>query len=183
MMIVWWSKTYDDENIWMRLGMNMQCRGINWKVVSQLTCLGKFGSQIMLRRVGWFGKNLKVDFQIFSKSPHPPKHNLGAKFSKARQLRDDFSINTPTLHVHAQSHSDIFIVISFRSSYDHHKNCHILPTLSYSWEGSEKRKGSGIFWTKSEDLVQLPTALLQIETEGEQAAVFFEPSNFKLISN
>ena len=108
----------------------------------------------MLRRVGWF--------QIFLKSPHPPKHNLGAKFSKARQLRDDFSINTPTLHVHAQSHSDIFIVISFRSSYDHHKNCHILPTLSYSWEGSEKRKGSGIFWTKSEDLVQLPTALLQI---------------------
>ena len=45
-------------------------------------------------------------FKFFSKLPQPPKHNLGAKFSKARQLRDDFSINTPTLHVHAQSHSD-----------------------------------------------------------------------------
>ena len=77
--------------------MNMQYRGINRKDVSQLTYFGKFGSQSMLRL---------ADFQIFLKSPHPPKHNLGAKFSKARQLRDDFSINTPTLHVHAQSHSD-----------------------------------------------------------------------------
>ena len=148
-----------------------------WKIWLKL-CFGGWGD---LEKIWKSARRSRADFQIFSKSPHPPKHNLGAKFSKARQLRDDFSINTPTLHVHAQSHSDIFIVISFRSSYDHHKNCHILPTLSYSWEGSEKRKGSGIFWTKSEDLVQLPTALLQIETEGEQAAVFFEPSNFKVI--
>ena len=47
-----------------------------------------------------------ADFQIFSKLPQPLKHTLGAKFSKVRQLRDVFTINTPTLHVHAQSHSD-----------------------------------------------------------------------------
>ena len=34
------------------------------------------------------------------------KHTLEAKFSKVHQLRDVFTINTPTLHVHAQSHSD-----------------------------------------------------------------------------
>ena len=49
---------------------------------------------------------LLTDFQFFSKLPQPPKHTLGAKFSKVRQLRDVFTINTPTLHVHAQSNSD-----------------------------------------------------------------------------
>ena len=43
---------------------------------------------------------------FFSKVPQPPKHTLEAKFSKVRQLRAVFTINTPTLHVHAQSHSD-----------------------------------------------------------------------------
>ena len=73
-----------------------------WKTWLKL-CFGGWGD---LEKIWKSARRSRADFQIFSKSPHPPKHNLGAKFSKARQLRDDFSINTPTLHVHAQSHSD-----------------------------------------------------------------------------
>ena len=61
------------------------------------------------------------------------------------------------------------------------RHCMFMPNLIHILGREREEEGSGIFWTKSEDLVQLPTALLQIETEGEQAAVFFEPSNFKLI--
>ena len=73
-----------------------------WKIWLKL-CFGGWGD---FKKIWKSARRSRADFQIFLKSPHPPKHNLGAKFSKARQLRDDFSINTPTLHVHAQSHSD-----------------------------------------------------------------------------
>ena len=93
--------------------MNMQCRGINCKDGSQLTYFGKFGSKYASEVGVLWKKKLKVGEAkpsrlsiFFSKVPQPPKHTLEAKFSKVRQLRAVFTINTPTLHVHAQSNSD-----------------------------------------------------------------------------
>ena len=78
----------------------------SWRALENLApklCFGGWGN---LEKIWKSARRSRADFQIFSKLPQPSKHNLGAKFSKARQLRDDFTINTPTLHVHAQSNSD-----------------------------------------------------------------------------
>ena len=78
---------------------------ITWPTPALLTvhCLAKADSSVKSSRSWRNLENLaqsRADFQIFSKLPQPPKHTLGAKFSKVRQLRDVFTINTPTLHVH-----------------------------------------------------------------------------------